>query len=208
MTFKAVAFDLDGTLVNEKSSWYKLHQYFGTYEQSKANMSDYEQGKITYDEFMRLDIGLWNPKPSKAKIESLLFNYTLCDNVKKVIDTLKKKGYKIFIITTAPDVLANAVATELGINNVASNGFIFDKNSILTQDVVFNVDLLKKDIAFKKIAMQNGLKCSECIAVGDSKYDTRFIKASGLGVGYKADEKLKEKAEVSITNMSEILAFI
>ncbi len=208
MPFKAVAFDLDGTLVNEKSSWYKLHQYFGTYEQSKSNMRDYEASRISYDDFMKLDIGLWQPKPSKLEIEKILLNYTLCDNIREVVISLKQKGLKLFIVTTAPDILAKAVAAELGINHVACNGFVFDENGILTQDIIFNVDLLTKHHAFERIVATEGIQCNECIAVGDSKYDASFLEASGLGVGFKADEKLKEKAKVCITDMSELLALI
>lgn len=69
MAFKAIAFDLDGTLVTERSSWWTLHRYFGTYEQSMQNMEFYEQGEITYDEFMKRDIGLWKPPPHVSTIK-------------------------------------------------------------------------------------------------------------------------------------------
>jgi phosphoserine phosphatase len=62
LPYKLVAFDMDGTLLTQKSSWGKLHRYFGTYELSLKNMEAYEQGKIAYNEFMRRDIMLWKPK--------------------------------------------------------------------------------------------------------------------------------------------------
>ena len=126
MLFKAVAFDLDGTLVIEKSSWFKLHKHFGTYAQSVTNMKDYEKGKINYNQFMRKDISLWKPQPKKAEIERVLLNYTLGHNVKNTIGILKKRGYILFIVTTAPDILAEAVAKDLGISQVACNNFVFN----------------------------------------------------------------------------------
>lgn len=208
MQFKAVAFDLDGTLVTERSSWYKLHSNFGTLEKSKTNMHNYEAGKITYDLFMSRDIGLWKPVPSKANIEQLLLNYTLCANVKDVITTLQQKGYELFIVTTAPDILAVAVANELKIKNLACNYLLFDNNNKILPKAIFNVDLLNKDEAFRKLVKKSKLKCQDCIAVGDSKYDERFLKSSGLGIGFKADEKLREKVDISINDMNELLAFI
>jgi phosphoserine phosphatase len=206
--YKAVAFDLDGTLVTEKSSWWTLHKAFHTYKQSVQNMKSYEQGKITYDEFMRLDISLWKPRPHINTIKKILLEYTLCLNAKLVIGVLGKKGYTLLIVTTAPDVLANAVAKELGISHVISNGFIFDNKGYLTQDVVFNVDLLKKELALEKLLSKIGIKNKECVAVGDSKYDVSFLKATGLGVAFNPDDILRKKAKIVITNMKELLNFI
>jgi HAD superfamily PSPase-like hydrolase len=207
MTYKAVAFDLDGTLVTEKSSWYKLHEYFGTKEQSKENMKAYEQGKITYDVFMRLDIGLWKPRPHINTIKEILLSYHLTPNSKLVTKILKEKGCSLFIVTTAPNILANAVASELNIPYVASNEFTFDDKGYLTQNTLFNVDLMKKEYAFEKLLSSVGIKCEECIAIGDSKYDKGFLNKSGLGIAFKPDKVLKEYAKVIIDDMSELLQF-
>jgi phosphoserine phosphatase len=208
MPFKAVAFDLDGTLVKEKSSWYKIHEHYGTLDRSKAHMYEYEQGKITYEQFMKLDIGLWKPIPYRKDIENILLTYNLCENVRNVISTLSSKGYETCIVTTAPNILANAVSEELGIRKVASNGFNFDSNNLLTQNVNFNVDLLKKEVAFRRIANEMGLSCTDFIAIGDSKYDSTFLKTAGLGIGYNSDEKLREVIKENITDMKKILDFI
>lgn len=207
MAFKAVAFDLDGTLVTEKSSWWTLHKFFGTYEQSVQNMKSYEQGKITYDNFMKLDIGLWKPRPHISLIKKILLKYTLTANSKLVAQILRQKGYQLFIVTTAPDILANAIATELHIHHLASNGFIFDEAGYLTQDVVFNVDLMRKEDAFNVLLSGQGLDGKECIAVGDSKYDRGFLRNAGLGIAFDPDSTLQKEATVIIRDMIELLKF-
>jgi HAD superfamily PSPase-like hydrolase len=208
MKYKAVAFDLDGTLVCEKSSWWTLHKHFGTYHHSLINMKDYENGKITYDKFMELDIELWKPRPHIETIKKVLLNYTLSSNVKPVIRELEEKEYQIFIVTTAPDILANAVANELGIQNVASNCFIFDEKGFLTKNTTFNVDLMKKEYAFSKLISSRGLECTDCIAVGDSKYDIGFLNKAGLGIAYRPDDILRKKATIVINDMNELLEYI
>ena len=208
MTFKAVAFDLDGTLVTEKSSWWTLHKSFGTYKQSVQNMKYYEQGKITYDKFMELDIGLWKPRPHINTIRDILLKYTLTLNTKSATKLLRRKGYMLFMVTTAPDILANAVATELNISHVASNGFILDKDGYLTQRTVFRVDLMRKEIAFKKLLAKTGVKCEECVAVGDSKYDKSFLDAAGLGVAFNPDSILRKEAKTIINDMKELFDLV
>jgi phosphoserine phosphatase len=208
MKYKAVAFDLDGTLVTDKSSWWKLHKYFGTYKSSLKNMTDYEHGKITYDEFMRLDIGLWKPRPHVNTIKEILLNYTLTLHSKLVTKILNERRYTLFIVTSAPDILANAVARELGIPHLASNGLIFDEKGYLTQNVVFNVDLMKKENAFATLIAKEGLNCDECIGVGDSKYDIGFLRKAGLGIAFNPDDTLRKEAMLAIDDMNELLQYV
>jgi phosphoserine phosphatase len=208
MTYKAVAFDLDGTLVTEKSSWWKLHEYFGTKQDSIKNMQAYEQKRITYDEFMKLDISLWKPRPHVNTIKKILLSYHLTPNSKLATKTLNDKGFALFIVTTAPSILANAVASELNIFHVVSNELLFDKDGYITEETVFNVDLMKKEDAFEKLLTSANIRCSECIAVGDSKYDIGFLNKSGLGVAYDADEILRAHARLEINDMIELLQII
>ena len=208
MKYKAVAFDLDGTLVCEKSSWWTLHKHFGTYQRSLINMKEYENGKITYDKFMELDIDLWKPRPHIDTIKKVLLNYNLSSNIKSVIKELKEKEIQLFIVTTAPDILANAVANDLGIQNVVSNCFIFDEKGYLTKKATFNVDLMKKECAFSKLISSRCLKCLDCIAVGDSKYDVGFLNKAGLGIAYRPDDILRKKATIVINDMNELLEYI
>lgn len=208
MQYKAVAFDLDGTLVTEKSSWYKLHRHFGTYKQSLTNMKAYEKGEISYDEFMKLDIGLWKPRPHIDTIRKIMLNYRLTSNSRFATKILNEKGYKLLIVTTAPDILANSVASELNIQHVVSNGLIFDEKGYLTQNVRFNVDLMKKEYALAGLLSKLGIECHECIAVGDSKYDKGFLKKAGLGVAFNPDYVLRKEAEFVIKDMKELLELI
>ena len=208
MPFKAVIFDLDGTLVTDKSSWWKLHKYFGTYVPSLKNMKDYEQGNIAYDEFMRRDIALWNPKPHIGTIEKILLDYKLTPNAKFVTETLGIKGYNMAIITTGIDITAKAVASELHIPYVVANGVILDKNGYLTGSVIFNVDLLRKEQAFNDLIPKIGVKKEECIAVGDSKYDMSFLKNAGLGLAFNPDDDLKQSSLFAMKDLKELLDFI
>lgn len=208
MKYKLVAFDLDGTLLVGKSSWWKLHEYFGTIELSLGNMKDYEEGKIAYDEWMRRDIALWMPKPHITTIEKILLDYTLAPNAEHVIRTLRERKLHVTIITTGFDVLANSVASKLHVPNVIANGLVLDENGYLTNRVIFNVDLFEKHKAFNRLVKKIGIPRSQCIAVGDSKYDVNFLKNAGLGIACKKDRDLRNVADVVITDLEEILDFV
>lgn len=207
MTYKLIAFDMDGTLLTEKSSWWELHRYFGTYELSLKNMEAYEQGKIAYDEFMRRDIMLWKPKPHINTIKKVLLNYKYVPNAKYVLDILKRRKYHLALVTTGLDILANAVASELGISHVLANGLVFDKKGYLTEKVIFEVDLLRKEKALQELVEKIGIQRDECICVGDSKYDINFLRCAGLGVALDGNEDLRKVADITINDLEELLKF-
>jgi len=208
MKYKLVAFDLDGTLLVGKSSWWKLHEYFGTIELSLRNMKDYEEGKITYDEWMRRDIALWKPIPHITTIEKILLDYTLAPKAEHVVETLREKKLYVAIVTTGIDILANSVASKLNVPNVMANGLVLDENGYLTNRVIFNVDLFDKHKAFIRLVKKIGIPRSQCVAVGDTKYDVNFLRSAGLGIACKKDRDLANVADVVITNLEELLNFV
>ena len=207
MKYKLVAFDLDGTLLTGKSSWWKLHEYFGTVELSVGNMKDYEAGKIAYDEWMRRDIALWKPKPHITTIENILLDYSLAPNAEDVIKTLRERRLHVAIVTTGLDILANSVASKLHVSNVVANGLVLDENGYLTNKVIFNVDLFEKHKAFNRLIKKIGIPRSQCIAVGDSKYDVNFLRSAGLGVACKKDRDLMNVADIVIADLEDLLNF-
>ncbi len=207
--YRLVAFDMDGTLVQEKSSWGTLHQYFGTKDEAQKNKEEYFEGMISYAEFMRKDADLWLPfKPTRGQMEQALSNYILMPYSEQVIKELKKEGTETVIVTGGLDILARKVATRLGIENVLANGFVFDDNGYLTEEEICNVDVIRKDLALEHFVQELNIPLSKCIAVGDSKYDSEFLKCAGLGIAFDPDPVLSKSASVVIYDLREILRYI
>jgi len=201
-----VALDFDGVLVKQESAWWTLHQAFGTYNESKANLRAYEKGEIRYREFMRRDITLWGRR-TLADVKDILLKYDLNPQAKTFIDEIKKDGRKVVVVSAGIDLLVSDVAKKLGINQFLANGLEVDRNGYLTGNGIFRVDLNRKDRALKKLIRQEGGKLSEVAAVGDSKYDLEFLRAAGLGIGFGDPGKsndLNKVADGWAKNLMEI----
>lgn len=207
--YKLIAFDMDGTLVKERNSWGILHQYFGTKDAAQKNKEEYFGGRTSYAEFMRRDADLWLPlKPTMGEMEQILSNYTLMPHSEQVIKEIKKDGILTVIVTGGLDILARKVATRLGIENVLANGLVFDDNGYLTGEEICNVNVLRKDMALEQFVQELNIPLSKCVAVGDSQYDTEFLKCAGLGIAFDPDPVLSKQASIVIYDLRDILSYI
>lgn len=202
MRYKLVAFDMDGTLVVEDSCWGVLHRHFGTKEAARKNLEAYERGQIDYPEFMRRDIALWQPAPMIDEVRAVLASYKLAPNVKEVIEEVHRRGYQTAIVTGGLDILADKVAQELDIPHVLANGLEVDKGGHLSGEGIFRVEPSQKDEVLGELAKKLGATLNECVAVGDSKYDVKFLSCAGLGVAIGNTRALAEVADVLIKDFA------
>ena len=188
MNFKLVAFDLDGVLVEEPSAWWTLHHAFGTYEASKENLRAYEADVFDYPEFMRRDIRLWGTR-GIVEVKSILHNFTLSEGASDVCDILRLRGYQLAILSAGIDIVAKAVSGKVGIQYWIANGLEVDREGLLTGEGIFRVDLKKKEKALGELVKPLGVRLSNVVGVGDSKYDVSFMRACGVGIAFVNDDE-------------------
>lgn len=198
MRYKLVAFDMDGTLILGDSCWGVIHRYFGTKGSANRHLRAYEAGEIDYPEFMRRDIALWRPVPTLQKIKDILSSYSIAPNVREVVGEVRRRGYLTAIVTGGLDVLADDVARDLGIPHVLANGLGADERGYLTGEGILRVEPSQKDGNLVQLARRLGVSPEECVAIGDSKHDAKFLKLAGLGVAVGDNVELARVADVVI----------
>ncbi|MEM3383040.1 MAG: HAD-IB family phosphatase [Nitrososphaerales archaeon] len=206
--YKLVAFDLDGTLIVQKSSWNAIHEYFGTQSIAKKTFDMYCRGLIDYKEFMRRDIETW-PKPLHiSKISEILSNLNLREEAKEVVETIHKKGIETAIISAGISLLANSVAKKLGIKHVYANELCTDEEGFLTGEGIVRVDLMFKHLALIELVESLGLSLSDCITVDDSINNVKFLQIAGLGLYFSNENITSNLGVKTIKSLREILNYL
>ena len=114
---KKLAFiDLEGTLIKD-TAWNHIKTKFGAKELSDEYDQLYAEGKVGFEEWRRELVRIWKEyKTTKQQFIDELRNYEFIPGAKELISGLKKKGYKVVIVTGAIDILAELVKEELGID--------------------------------------------------------------------------------------------
>ena len=202
------AFDLDGTLLEHDSSWAALHRHFGTAHLGAASLKLYSEGRIDYREFMRRDISSW-PKPlTKTQISAILSGYKIRKEAPETIEELHRRGIRTAIVSSGIDLLAEKVASRLGIGIWVANGLKFDSNGRVMPHGVGRVDPTRKDRAYARLLKKVGIRSSRTIAVGDTVYDLAFLKSAALGFMLAHTTRVDDPRIIHIDRLTDIFKHI
>lgn len=205
---RMIIFDMDGVLVDIKSSWNYLHKAF--HVNNREHLKKYLCGEISYKEFMRKDIHLWGPTHID-QIRNIMNQIPLMKGAKKLIYELRKVGIKTAIISAGISTLANRIQEELGIDYSFANKLLIDEDEMLTGEGEEVVRLSTKVEALQKLVLSEGITTRQCIVVGDGVYDIPLFNEAGFSIAFNTkNEEVKKAADVVIEDkdLKKILPYL
>ncbi len=126
---------------------------------------------------------------------------------KETCRVLKSAGWKILAVSGGFTIMTDRLKEELGLDYVYSNELIFKDGKL--DDVKINVTSDKAKSARAKIAEWNEKKENIVVTV-DGANDLTLFDICGLGVAFRAQDVVKEKATVTIEekNLTHLIEII
>lgn len=206
---KLVCFDVDGTLVEEKSSWLTITEGLGfSVEEVISIYGAAMNEKISFAEGEKrvADIYRSGGKATKENIWEIFSRVPLRAQAMETIGYLKGKGYDIWLISGAVDVYVESVAKKIGAAGFYAHASLeFNYQGVLSKiHYSSNQNPWKAEI-IQKIARDNGVSPKDMIFVGDGENDVDAFKLTGRGIAvYPYDEKLGKVAWKTVKSLSEI----
>ncbi|KJJ85440.1 phosphoserine phosphatase-like hydrolase [Candidatus Omnitrophus magneticus] len=183
MKYKAVIFDVDGTITKHISSWRYIHEKLNLWDiLAKKYQEEFLAGKITYKKFCELDALHWKGLSVK-KMRGIFKQIKYSKNVIPVIKKLKKMNFKLIAISTGLQFITDRIKKELKFNYVIGNRLTI-KNGVLTGNVKINISHGEKGKILLKILKKNNIKPHEIIAIGDTDGDIPMLKLAGYSIAF------------------------
>ena len=193
---RLVVFDMDGTIIEPRSSWAMIHEHFGTDNTEMLQL--YIDHKISDKEFVKADIQLWNSKSDKPVdekyINSILDKAKPRKGAEELITNLHKANVKTIILSGGIQFLANKWARKWNMDGALANELIDDKDGNLT--AIIKSSGHNKGPVMEKMIEKYNLKKNEIAAIGDTMVDIPTFERAGLSVAVNTeDERVITKAD-------------
>ena len=193
---KLVVFDMDGTIIEPRSSWAMIHDYFGTDNSEMLQM--YIDHKVSDEEFVKADIKLWNSKSevpvNEQYINSILDKAKPRDGARELMASLHEVSIKTVILSGGIQYLADKWAKEWDMSGAFANELIDDADGNLTANI--NASGHNKGPLIQKIVKDFGLTNGEVAAVGDTMVDLPMFEIAGLSIAVNtSDERVISKSK-------------
>jgi phosphoserine phosphatase len=205
---KLIAFDMDGTLVKGETI-NELAKAAGVYDKVRRVTKEAMEGRIDFKEALTRRVKLLKGLPL-SEIEKVKQRLKIASGAEDLVGELKKAGFVTAIITGGFDLFANHVAETLGIDYVYANKLKVKAGKLTGgfEGVILTPqDKLK---ALREISRREGIRLEECVAIGDGANDVILLEGSGLGIGYKPKEAVKQHADALVgrLDLRTVLALI
>jgi HAD superfamily PSPase-like hydrolase len=187
--FDLVAFDVDGTLVHhpeDKTVWEVLnHRFTGSDDQNILRWDLYKQGKLSYAEWVTLDIASW--RDAGATRESIVTSFgelSLVQGARETLDALKSQGARLAVISGTLDLLLDTLFPDHPFDEVYTNRIVFDADGRIEHWHATPFDMDGKGVALRSIALREDIPLARCAFVGDHANDVAAARLAGFSVAF------------------------
>ncbi|MHA1635318.1 MAG: HAD family hydrolase [Candidatus Thorarchaeota archaeon] len=197
MDVRLVVFDVDGTLTQHSSVWWRLHELFGTTKEGRLYFDQYFAGEINYKQWADYDAALWTGKPV-SKVMEIVAATKLVPGVRETVTTLSNHGIKTAILSGGLDIMADDIARRAGIEYVLTNKLGI-RDGVLTGTVENIIGWAEKADHIHTILNHFGATLEETAFVGDGRNDISVLSTVGLSIAFNPeDEEVADSAQVVI----------
>ncbi|MFN4264348.1 MAG: phosphoserine phosphatase SerB [Aquabacterium sp.] len=208
--FKAIAFDMDSTLISIECID-EIADAVGKKAEVAAITEAAMRGEITdFKDSLRRRVALLKGVPAEALQEVYDQRLKINPGAPELINAAKAAGLQTLLVSGGFTFFADRVKTRLGMHEAHSNTLEIEGGLLTGQVLGDIVDGEAKKQHLLALCARIGCDPKQSIAVGDGANDLPMMGVSGLSVAYHAKPKVREQAMVAINEggLDRVLALL
>ena len=196
--FKAIAFDMDSTLINIECID-EIADAVGKKAEVAAITEAAMRGEITdFKDSLRRRVALLKGVPAEALEQVHAQRLRLNPGADVLMQAVKAAGLHTLLVSGGFTFFADRVKAQLGMHEAHANVLEIEGGLLTGQVLGDIVDGEAKKQHLLALCQRLGCAPSESIAVGDGANDLIMMGVAGLSVAYHAKPKVREQAMVAI----------
>lgn len=197
---RLICFDMDSTLIQTECID-ELAIRAGVGDKVKEITERAMRGEIDFRESFKERVALLKGLDVSV-MKDIAENLPITEGVDRLMDVLKRYGYKIAILSGGFTYFGEYLQRKYGIDYMYANELEVDENGKLTGNYLGEiVDGHRKAELLKLIAQVEKVNLAQTIAVGDGANDLPMISEAGLGIAFHAKPRVVANAKQSINTI-------
>jgi phosphoserine phosphatase len=194
---RLVVMDMDSTLIRIEVID-ELARAHGVVEKVARITERAMQGEMDYNEALRQRLALLEGLDINV-LRKIAAELPLTEGAETLIRVLKRLGYRTAVLSGGFSIAADALKARLGIDYAYSNVLEVVGGKLTGRVTGPIVNAQRKAELLETIAQAEGILLDQVIAVGDGANDLLMLQAAGLGIAFRAKQKLREAADTSLS---------
>ncbi|HXH30749.1 MAG TPA: phosphoserine phosphatase SerB [Bacteriovoracaceae bacterium] len=205
---KLIVFDMDSTLIQGEVID-ELAKAHGIGDQVRAITVRAMNGELGFDQALHQRVALLKGFP-RSKMDEIHHKLKLSPGAEKLIQTVRKLGFKTAIVSGGFHYFAEPLRKQLGIDYLFANDLDWDGDVLSGKVKGPVVNAEQKAVILETLAQKENIYLQQVVAIGDGANDLPMLAKAGLGIAFHAKEKVKNEARHQLSHgpMSTILYFL
>ncbi len=203
---RLVVMDMDSTLIQVEVID-ELAKLYGVGRQVSEITERAMNGELDFEASLRARVALLKGL-KEDKLQEVYDAIPFTPGAKRLIQTLKRLGYKTAVLSGGFDFFTNRLKEELGLDIAHANRLEI-ADGVLTGGLEGEIITgYKKKELLKSIAKDLGIPRDQTIAIGDGANDLQMISAAGLGIAFNAKPTVREQADHHISSRLDSILYL
>ena len=194
---RLVVMDMDSTLIRIEVID-ELARAYGVYDAVAELTKSAMRGNMPYEQSLKQRVALLKDMPW-SKVVEIASDPPITEGAAELVKVLRGLGYKTAVISGGFSVAADALRAKLGLDYAYANQLEVKDGKLTGRVIEPIVGPQRKADLLDAIAQREGIALEQTIAIGDGANDLLMLEKAGLGIAFRAKQKLKDAADTSLS---------